>query len=114
TYGTPKVLYIIVDGARGLSVRDAKSPNISALLPNSIYSWVSLSDETVNQAGTSWADMLTGVQKSKHGVVDNDFSNKKLDAYPVIYERIKEANPSSDIRVFTTSELFKDNLTAGS
>ena len=112
-FGTPKVLYLIVDGARGESVRTADAPNINALLPESIYSWVSLSDETVNSTGTNWTDMLTGVRKSKHGVEGNDFSNNNLESFPLMYERVKAAQPESDIRVFTTSQLFNSNLTAG-
>jgi len=112
-FGTPKVLYLIVDGARGESVRTANAPNINALLPESIYSWVSLSDETVDNPGTNWTDMLTGVRKNKHGVVGNDFSNNNLESFPLMYERVKAAQPESDIRVFTTSSIFNSNLTAG-
>jgi hypothetical protein len=111
SYGNPKVLYIIVDGARGLSVRDAKSPNLTALLPKSIYSWVSLSDEEATAPGTNWADMLTGVGKSKHNVINNDFSANKLSTFPVIYKRAKDAGVKN-IQVFTTSAVFKDNLTS--
>lgn len=112
-YGSPKVLYIIVDGARGQSVRDARTPFISSLLPKSIYSWVSLSDETVSQPGTAWTDLLTGVRKSKHHVDGNNFSANNLVAFPTIYKRIKETYPKSLLKVFTTSTVFRDNLTAG-
>jgi len=112
-FGNPKVLYIIVDGARGQSVRDAKTPNITALLPKSIYTWVSLSDETVSAPGTAWTDMLTGVRKAKHNVDGNNFSANKLSAFPLVYSRIKETYPTSSIKVFTSSAIFKDNLTAG-
>lgn len=112
-FGTPKVLYLIVDGARGESVRTAEAPNINALLPESIYSWVSLSDETVENPGTNWADMLTGVKKDKHGIVGNDFSNNNFETFPLMYERVKAAKPESDIRVFTSSSIFNNNLTGG-
>ncbi len=112
-FGNPKVLYLIVDGARGTAVRDARTPNITSLLPKSIYSWVSLSDETVTGPGTAWTDMLTGVRKSKHNVDGNNFSANQLAAYPLIFKRIKESFPASSLKVFTTSALFKDNLTAG-
>ena len=36
-YKTPKVLYIIADGARGTSVRDADVPTLKSLITNSIY-----------------------------------------------------------------------------
>lgn len=112
-FGTSKVLYIIVDGARGESVRTAGAKTINELAVQSIYSWASLSDETVTGKGTNWTDMLTGVKKGKHGVIDNDFENNNFETFPLIYERIKEIKPESDIRVFTPSTLFKENLTTG-
>lgn len=112
-YGDPKVLYIIVDGARGQSVRDAHTPFISSLLPKSIYSWVSLSDETVTQPGTAWTDMLTGVRKSKHNVEGNNFSGNNFAAFPLLFKRIKESYPKSSLKVFTTSALFRNNLSTG-
>lgn len=113
TYGNPKVLYIIVDGARGQSVRDAHTPIISALLPKSIYSWVSLSDESVTEPGTAWTDILTGVRKGKHNVNGNDFSQNKLAQFPSVYKRIKATYPQSKISVYTPSAVFKNNLADG-
>jgi len=113
-FGSPRVLYIIADGARGKSVRDGELPHIHSLLPNAIYTWESLADEeTTPENGTNWADMVTGVQKSKHGIVGNDYSGAKLDNFPVIFERIKEASPTSDVRVYTSSTAFHEHLTAG-
>jgi len=111
-YGEPKVLYVIVDGVRGQSIQAAEPPNLNTLLKNAIYSWVSLGDEETAEPGTNWTSLLTGVNKTKHGVVNNDFSNIHLDTYPLIYTRIKDADPEANIRVFTTSQLFKDYLTA--
>ncbi|QEC54003.1 concanavalin A-like lectin/glucanase superfamily protein [Anseongella ginsenosidimutans] len=112
-YGNPKVLYLIVDGARGVSVRDAQAPHLTSLLPSSIYSWVSLSDDEINGDAGNWASLLTGVEKEKHGVVNNDLSSANLDEYPVIFERVKEALPESSISVFGTSALFTEQLSAG-
>lgn len=107
-----KILFVIVDGARGISVRDANVPNIKALTPRSTYSWTSLSDE-LNNAASSWTDMLTGVNKDKHGVFNESFSGNKLDRYPTVITRIKSAKPSIRIGAFSASEVFKDNLTNG-
>jgi len=113
-FGTPRVLYIIADGARGKSVQQADLPVINSLLPNSIYSWESLSDEeTGSQNGTNWADMLTGVQKAKHGIQGDNFANADLEDFPLLFERIQAANPESDVRVYTPSPLFFEQLTAG-
>lgn len=112
-FGNPKVLYVIVDGARGESVRDARTPNISSLLSKSIYTWVSLSDVTTSESGTNWADMLTGVQKSKHNIDGNNFAQNNLATFPVIYKRIKEYTTNSSLKVFSPSSTFINNLTEG-
>jgi hypothetical protein len=112
TYKAPKVLYLIADGARGSSVRDAKTPVLTSLLSNSIYSWASLADTTRNNA-TNWTDMLTGVLKEKHGVTSNDFTDNKLDNYPVIFKHIKSVRPDFRIVSFASSQLFQENLTDG-
>lgn len=107
-----KVLYLIVDGARGQSVRSAGAENLQSLLDHSIYSFNSLSD-TLALNGTTWAGMLTGVPKEKHGVLDNNFTSDSLDKYPVVFERIKAASPERRIAAFSTSTAFKNNLTDG-
>ncbi len=88
-YGKPKVLLLIVDGARGESVRTSNISNMNALLPNSIYSWVSLSEENAAGISSNWANLFTGVNYTKHGVRDNTFENNKFDAYPLLADRIK-------------------------
>lgn len=113
SFGQRKVLYLIVDGARGTSVNAANVPNMKALLPNSIYSWVSLSDPDSTQDVSNWANMLTGVKKEKHKVLSNDFANNNLARYPVVLERIKEERPNAKIVSFSSSAIFKNNLTKG-
>jgi len=112
TYKAPKVLYIIVDGARGWSVRDANAPNINSLIGKSIYSWYSVCDSLGND-GNGWADMLTGVTKAKHKVIDNTFAGNNLAQYPTIFSRIKSVSPNSRLASFSASATFKSNLTAG-
>lgn len=107
-----KVLYLIVDGARGWSVRDAQAPNIIALTKNATYSWNSLSDSLSNN-GNGWADLLTGVNKAKHKIIDDSFTGNKLDQYPEIFQRIKAIKPDTRTAAFATSALFKDKLTTG-
>ncbi|MBC7565582.1 MAG: DUF4983 domain-containing protein [Pedobacter sp.] len=111
-YKVPKVLYIIADGARGTSVRDAESINIKSLIGNSIYTWTGLADTTKTDA-TNWADMVTGVKKEKHGVISEDFVGNKLTLYPSIFTRIKATNPKLRIASFASSEVFKTKLTGG-
>lgn len=106
---TPKVLYLIVDGARGWSVRDAGTTNIAALTNNAIYSWYSVSDSLAND-GNGWADLLTGVNKAKHKVIDNTFNGNKLDQYPTIFKRIKDLRPEIRITTFAASPVFNTNF----
>src|SRR5690606_36273561 len=83
-------------------------------LPRAIDSWESLADEeTSPENGTNWADMLTGVQKNKHGVVGNDFSNANLEDFPLLFQRIQNALPSSNVQVYTASQPFFDHMTDG-
>lgn len=111
-FGNPKVLLLIADGARGISVRDARTPVISSLLRNSIYSWNSLADDENPESGTNWTDLLTGVKASKHGVVGNDFSKSQFQDYPLIFSRIKAAKPNAKIVSFASTPMFSEKLTA--
>ncbi|MBC6112295.1 alkaline phosphatase family protein [Pedobacter fastidiosus] len=111
-FGNRKVLYLIVDGARGQSVLDANTPNIDAILPNSIYSWVGLSDPASTANATNWANMLTGVKKEKHKIIDDALTNNNLQNYPIIFKRIKETSAKSKIVTYTSSTVFK-SLTTG-
>ena len=106
-----KVLLLVVDGLRGAALKEVGAPNITNLLKKSTYSYWSLSDEGYDE-GTSWADMFTGVSKTKHGVSSATFGNNKLDVYPVVFKRIKEANDSVRIASFSYSSTFTDNLTS--
>ncbi|WP_207421511.1 alkaline phosphatase family protein [Desertivirga brevis] len=112
-YGNPKVLYIIADGARGVSVRDANTPNIKSLLPNAIYSWFSLANPDLTTEVNNWADMLTGVRKEKHGVTDLDFTNDHLDKFPLVFDLVKQENPNVKTVAFSSSEVFNTNFTHG-
>src|SRR5690606_7245142 len=86
-YGAPKGLLLVVDGARGHSVRDANLPNISALLRNATHTSSGLSEENAQDILVSWAGSFTGVTYRKHGVVGDDFSTAKLDLYPTFLTR---------------------------
>lgn len=111
-YGSRKILYLVVDGARGQSVAAANIPNITALLPHSVYSWVGLNEPEATQNASNWASMLTGVKKAKHLVNDDNLTNNNLQNYPVIFKRIKESRPQTKIVAHTSSTVFK-SLTTG-
>jgi len=110
-YGNRKVLYLVVDGARGQSVSTANIPNITALLPNAIYSWVGLNEPEVTLDASNWASILTGVKKAKHMVTSDDLTNNNLQNYPAVFKRIKENRATTKIAAYTSSPVFQ-KLTA--
>jgi hypothetical protein len=83
-YKAPKVLYIILDGARGASINTVQAPALTEISENALHSFNSLSDENGLES-TSWADMLTGVNKAKHKVTTADFSGNNLANYPMFF-----------------------------
>lgn len=108
----PKVLYVIVDGARGASVNKVAPPFLTSMTSNAIYSWNSLTDTSAVQA-TSWADMLTGVSRQRHGVSTNDFSGNNLAAYPPVTKLIKSRLPNYPINFFCAKKSLADYLSSG-
>ena len=108
TYGDPKVLLVIVDGVRGQSIQEIEPPVIQGLLNTAIHSWVSVSDEGTIEPGANWASMLTGVSKSKHGVLNNDFEHTNFDTYPLVFDRLRAADAGIKSAIYTSSTLFDD------
>ncbi len=108
----PKVLYIIVDGGRGESVNKVAPPNLTALKANSIYSWNSLTD-TLGVQAASWADMLTGVGKDRHGVRSNDFAGNNLSAFPSFTRLVKDRLPGYPVHFYSANPLLPAHLSAG-
>lgn len=106
---TPKVLYIIIDGARGESVRDANPPNIMSLTDHAIYSWNSVTDTLISNY-TTWADLLTGVHRAKHNVTGNDLSGNNLSEYPVVFKYIKQRRPDLQIAAFSSADSLGNKL----
>lgn len=111
-YGQPKVLLLIVDGARGESVRNVTIPNMNGLLDHSIYSWVSLSQERDDYSGTGadLANIITGVNQKKHMVIGDNFSANNFQTFPLIYNRISEVKKDAPVKIYSSSALFIDHL----
>jgi len=108
-YRKPKVLYIIVDGARGASINTTRAATIPDLTDNSLQSYASVSDES-GLSATTWADMLTGVKKNKHKVTKADFSGNNLANYPMFFKYIKDKNASLRTAAFASTVAFSANL----
>lgn len=107
-----KVLYIIVDGARGKAVRALETPNLTKIAKNSIYAYDALSDyeEQPMTNASGWSTMLTGVGPDKHNVLSEDFSGDRLDQYPSMITRLKQADAKLRTAVFGASKIFTDKL----
>ncbi|RQO67713.1 hypothetical protein DBR43_24650 [Pedobacter sp. KBW06] len=111
---TRKVLYIIVDGARGRAIKSINPPNIARITKNSIYALDALNDynkNTMTNAG-AWASMITGVGSDKHGVISEDFAGNKLTAYPSVFTRLKQANAKLRTISIAASGAFNANFSA--
>ena len=113
--GKSKVLYIIIDGASGKAMQVISPPNIIGLTPNSLYSWSGLADpashKMTNPSG--WSNLMTGVEASKHKVVNNDFSGNNLSRYPSLLTLLKQSNPGLRTAAFSSSASFSSHFTTG-
>ncbi len=106
----PHVLYLVIDGARGQSIRDVQPPHIMNLTDHAIYCWNDVADESSSLL-TSWADLLTGVHQDKHGVMDGDLYQSNLQQYPVFFKYIKERDSDFRITAFSSSDSIKPLIT---
>ncbi|SHG98194.1 DUF4983 domain-containing protein [Pedobacter caeni] len=110
-----KVLYLILDGVRGKALKALEAPNLTQIYKKSIYAFDGLSDYDgtgITNAG-AWANMLTGVTRSKHGVVTEDFAGNKFNQYPTLFSRIKQESKGKTRTVaISASTTFSVNLAA--
>ncbi|MFT4094432.1 MAG: DUF4983 domain-containing protein [Niabella sp.] len=108
-----KVLYIIVDGAKGSEVESVSPPVLTGLTDHSIYSWDALSDY-VNADVTNasaWTTLLTGVTSEKHGITES-FATGDLEDYPTVFTRIKSQLTAARTVALTSSADLADSLAA--
>lgn len=88
-----KVLIIGISGVRSDVLLKTNTPNISKLLPHSIYSFDALTEApTLEEPG--WSSMLTGVWSAKHGVISSSYNGNQFSKYPMLFKHIKEFNPN--------------------
>lgn len=109
TVKQPKILFLVVDGARGEAVRDVAAPQLNAMADSAIYCWNSISD-TISLDASGWADLLTGVHKEKHGVISSDFSGNHLSQYPIFFKYVKDRNPAFRIAAFSATDALGKQL----
>jgi len=105
-----KVLIIGIDGTRSDAFQQANTPNIDALLANSLYTYDSW-HTGITWSGPSWSTILTGVNWNKHGVTDNGFSGSHFDVYPPLPTLAKQIKPNLNCSIVAEWNPLIDNIT---
>lgn len=107
-----KVLWIIMDGAGGTAVKQARNnslgyvPNIRKMLQNSIYTFEGLADSKTDSLvtkETGWTNLMTGT--TQHEV--HDAEGMAQLASPTVIQRIKENKPECRIAVMAADAAFQ-------
>ena len=88
-----KLLILGIDGCRPDALLKADAANIRAIADRGLYTWWALS-RPPTKSGPCWSSIFTGVWNDKHGVTDNTFANSRFDQYPMLFKRLKNADPS--------------------
>src|SRR5512139_576911 len=93
---TRRALIVGIDGLRPDALEAASAPRLHALLPSCART---LRGETQHThptiSGPGWASVLTGVEPSRHGVVDNETVGGRSTAYPTFLARARSAGLSA-------------------
>ncbi len=93
TMGARRVLLVGIDGLRPDALRLAHTPHLDALARAGAYHFDALAGE-VTLSGPGWASVLTGVDRHRHGVVDNrSRSLNKLSDWPTVFHRYHRKYP---------------------
>lgn len=92
---TPKLLMIVLDGARYDKLLNADTPHVKALAETGMLvpSWIHDNALGPTISGNGHASMLTGVWSDKHESWDNDFTAPNFAEYPSIFTRMAAAKP---------------------
>lgn len=116
SFGERKVLIITVDGAVGAEVKKVNPVNIEAMLKTSKYSFDAVSDLKTN-SGSTWASLLTGVNSTKHRVVDDEFNQKsgtddhtEVINYPSALARMLDVRPEFKTLTATSNKSLNNYL----
>jgi hypothetical protein len=88
-----KLLILGIDGCRPDALLKCAAPNLRALADSGLFTWWALS-RPPTKSGPCWSSIFTGVWNDKHGVTDNNFTNQRFDLYPMLFRRLKDADPS--------------------
>lgn len=87
-----KVLVIGIDGVRADVMAEVPTPNLDVLAESGWFN-DGTTTTTPSVSGPAWSSMLTGVWPDKHGVLDNDFADRRYEEYPDFLTRIERERP---------------------
>lgn len=106
-----RVLYLIIDGARGSEVDTLKPTNLTELTKNALFTWHAVSGTNLQDTSIAgaWVTMLTGVNSAKHKVI-NDFTTADFMQYPDVITRLKMMQPKINVSSFSSSAAFSNWL----
>ncbi|MBV7531420.1 LamG-like jellyroll fold domain-containing protein [Chitinophaga sp. sic0106] len=113
TTGERKVLFVVLDGVRGNTVRSLQPAVLWGMRDSAVYTWAGVSDASGTN-GANWAAMLTGVLPAKNGVTSEDLSTANLNDYPVFTKRLKEAGLIQSSAAFCASAALSQQLIGNS
>lgn len=98
-----KVMIIGIDGCRPDALQQANTPHLDALIANGTYSMDVLNNH-ITVSGPAWSAIMTGVWEEKHKVVDNLFTDSKIEDYPPFFKYIEDYD--STLHTASISQWF--------
>ncbi|KAA5547370.1 sulfatase-like hydrolase/transferase [Roseiconus nitratireducens] len=110
-----RVLVIGIDGTRTDALQAANTPHLDRLIQDGQL-WTNtqiLGDRPTQNdtvSGPGWTSFLTGVWADKHGVNDNRFEGRNVDAYPHFFARVRHAYPAARMGSFVDWKPIDDYL----
>ncbi|WP_165501745.1 LamG-like jellyroll fold domain-containing protein [Pedobacter frigiditerrae] len=110
--GSKKVLYIILDGVTGASIKALAPQNITLINEKATYTFDGLTDDNLNVMtnAAAWTTMLTGAEYTTHNVTTEDFSDLNLQPIPTIFTRIKSTISNARMVSIASTAAFNDKL----
>jgi predicted AlkP superfamily pyrophosphatase or phosphodiesterase len=111
----PKVLILGIDGCRTDALTVAEAPNLHRLIEegafarnNDVIDDRATGADTVS--GPGWSSILTGVWADKHGVLNNEFKDPKLDKFPNILRLLKQSRSAVRAGAFVNWKPLADHV----
>lgn len=109
TVSRNKILTIVIPGARGSVIQEAKISNIRSLLSTSVYSWDSYAGSLTTDPA-SWTTLLTGAELEKTGVKGNSYLGYNSGDFPDLMTRLKHNDPGMNVSFINTFPSLNDTL----